>query len=68
MAMPPNPTPENSRWLSDFHHTHGMDSEAERSFTGYLMTRGWHPFALSPAALDQAWAGFLAYVETSRQA
>ena len=65
MAMPPNSTGENSRWWSDFVLQHGVCSEQETGFLGYLSTRGLHPYALSTAQLDQAYSDFEAFVAAS---
>jgi hypothetical protein len=63
--MPPNPSPPTDRWWADFHRVHGKDSEVETGFLGFLSTRGWHPFSLSAAELDQAFVNFEAFVQTS---
>jgi hypothetical protein len=66
MAMPPNPSPETSRWWSDFFlYQHRKGSTVETEFLGFLATRALHPNALTPSQLDTQWTNFLAFKATS---
>jgi hypothetical protein len=67
--MPQAQTPQNSRWWADFHQAHGMASEEEIAFLGYLSrTHPTQPQAaleLSPEQLDAALAACQAFVAAS---
>ena len=63
--MPTEQSPENQRWWSDFHAAHGMDSEIETAFLGYLHEQGIEALEATPEALDQAWADFQTYWQAS---
>jgi hypothetical protein len=64
--MPKAQTPDNARWWSDFHRDYGQDSQHESAFTGYLVTHALPALELTPDALTQAHAAFVAYWAASQ--